>query len=59
MVKLSKCNFVVHSVEYLGHIISKDGVSKDPSKIRAIQEWPKPIIVRQAIKRILKIILVL
>jgi hypothetical protein len=26
----------------LGHIISKDGVSVDPEKIKAIREWSMP-----------------
>ncbi|RVW26324.1 Transposon Tf2-12 polyprotein [Vitis vinifera] len=29
-------------VEYLGHIISEQGVSVDPAKIQAIIEWPTP-----------------
>ena len=29
-------------MDYLGHIISKEGVKVDPSKIKAITEWPKP-----------------
>lgn len=41
-VKLSKCSFGTPSVEYLGHIISAKGVSVDPSKVRAIQQWEKP-----------------
>lgn len=41
-VKLSKCSFGAASVEYLGHIISAQGVSVDPNKVKAIQQWPKP-----------------
>nr|XP_016489435.1 PREDICTED: uncharacterized protein LOC107809347 [Nicotiana tabacum] len=33
-------------VEYLGHIITVKGVSTDPSKIKAMVEWPKPNSVR-------------
>ncbi|XP_058726761.1 uncharacterized protein LOC131598148 [Vicia villosa] len=40
--KLSKCVFATPSVAYLGHIISNDGVTPDPEKIKAILEWPRP-----------------
>eukprot|EP00253_Pinus_taeda_P002782 PITA_02782 len=36
--KRSKCFFGVQEVEYLGHIVSHEGVKVDPSKIRAIKE---------------------
>ena len=39
--KMSKCTFGKEEVDYLGHIISKEGVKVDPSKIKAINEWPK------------------
>jgi lysozyme family protein len=29
-------------VEYLGHIVGKDGVHVDPKKIEAMQDWPLP-----------------
>ena len=35
--KISKCFFGVQEVEYLGHIVSHEGVKVDPSKIKAIK----------------------
>ena len=44
---LSKCAFFRPEIHYLGHIILGDGVSVDPSKIRAIMDWPAPTSVTQ------------
>jgi hypothetical protein len=41
-VKLSKCDFVQHELEYLGHIISSVGVATDPRKTKAVREWYVP-----------------
>lgn len=41
-VKFSKCRFAQRSISYLGHVVSKDGISPDPSKIEAVQQWPTP-----------------
>ena len=38
--KPSKCFFGVKEVEYLGHIVSHEGVKVDPNKIKAIMDWP-------------------
>ena len=35
-LKYSKCDFGDSEVEYLGHIIGKDGVRVDPKKIEAL-----------------------
>ena len=40
--KPSKCFFGVKEVEYLGHIVSHEGVKVDPNKIKAIMDWPIP-----------------
>ena len=38
--KLSKCEFGLSSVTYLGHIVSDKGIATDPEKVKAVQEWP-------------------
>lgn len=40
--KRSKCSFAQPSVEYLGHVISGEGVSMDTAKVECIQSWPQP-----------------
>jgi hypothetical protein len=40
--KLSKCSFFQKEIHYLGHIISGEGISVDPEKVKAIMEWPVP-----------------
>ena len=37
--KFSKCEFWLDSVSFLGHVVSKDGVMVDPSKIEAVKSW--------------------
>ena len=41
-LKRSKCFFAQKEVEYLGHCISGAGVATEPSKISAVQQWPRP-----------------
>jgi hypothetical protein len=41
-LKQSKCAFGASKVEYLGHIVGKEGVRVDPKKIEAMQDWPLP-----------------
>ena len=41
-LKRTKCVFMAHSVEYLGHRISKEGITPTEDKVRAITEAPEP-----------------
>ncbi|GJS00904.1 putative mitochondrial protein [Tanacetum coccineum] len=45
--KLSKCVFGTIHVEYLGHVILKEGVSTEPNKVKAMQDWPIPTTLKQ------------
>ena len=49
-VKRSKCSFAQQSLEYLGHIISVDGVATDPAKVEAIKSWPRPTNLKQLVE---------
>lgn len=42
-----KCQFFQQSVSFLGHVISRHGVSTDPTKIESIEKWPTPINVQE------------
>lgn len=45
--KRSKCLFCTQEVEYLGHLLTPDGVLVDPKKVAAILDWPTPTNVSQ------------
>jgi len=39
-LKPERCEFLRKEVNYLGHVISGNGVSPEPAKIRVIEEYP-------------------
>ncbi|XP_047325223.1 uncharacterized protein LOC124929014 [Impatiens glandulifera] len=47
VLKHSKCVFACLEVDYLGHVISQQGVAVDMSKISAIKIWPTPDSLKQ------------
>ena len=40
--KLSKCEFWLNEVSFLGHIVSKEGIRVDPKKIEVVVDWKPP-----------------
>jgi hypothetical protein len=45
--KFSKCEFWLDTVKFLGHTISSDGISVDPSKVQEVLDWKPPTLVHQ------------
>ena len=43
-LKPSKCHFAAQQVDYLGHVISKDGTKPNPNKTAVIDTYPVPKI---------------
>ena len=41
-LKPSKCNFGSSQVQFLGHIVSADGVHTDPKLTEKVAQWPRP-----------------
>ncbi|PNX59051.1 hypothetical protein L195_g059493, partial [Trifolium pratense] len=39
---LGKCEFWLDEVKFLGHVISKEGIAVDPSKVEAVVAWERP-----------------
>lgn len=44
---LGKCEFLCKQVKMLGYIISTEGITTDPDKVRSIKEFPTPTKVKQ------------
>ncbi|MCO5568294.1 hypothetical protein L7F22_021993 [Adiantum nelumboides] len=41
-VNQKKSEFFLQEIQYLGHIISKNGIRMDPAKLEVIKDWPNP-----------------
>ena len=46
-IKPSKCHLCKDQVAFLGHVMSKDGVSTDPQKVGKVSSWPQPQTVTE------------
>ena len=40
--KSSKCSLFTQTINYLGRVVSRDGIKPDPAKLDKIKHWPKP-----------------
>ncbi|GJP41369.1 hypothetical protein CLOM_g1041 [Closterium sp. NIES-68] len=47
ITKGSKCDFLKQELEFLGHVVSTEGVKIDPKKIKTIQEWKPPTNIKE------------
>jgi hypothetical protein len=45
--KFSKCEFWIDTVKFLGHTVSSNGISVDPSKVQEVMDWQPPTSVHQ------------
>ena len=54
-LKWSKCSFMKLHIEYLGHLISENGIEPMPVKLSAIKEMPVPRSPKE-IKQFLRLV---
>jgi len=47
LLKPTKCRFAVEEVEYLGHLVSSEGVRPDPKKVDKLRKYPSPTTVTE------------
>jgi hypothetical protein len=40
--RVDKCDFWMKKLDFLGHIVSEEGIGTDPSKIESVKDWPVP-----------------
>ena len=41
-IKPKKCHFSQHSIVFLGHVLSAEGISANPQKVEKVKNWPVP-----------------
>ena len=45
--KFSKCEFCLNKIPFLGHVLSSEGISVDPTKVQEVLEWKAPTTVTE------------
>ena len=46
-INISKCDFAVSKLNFLGHMIDEQGITPVPEKVTVIQNFPQPTSLRQ------------
>ncbi len=46
-LKLEKCEFHRTTIQFLGYIITPEGVQMDPNKVDAVRNWPQPTKIKE------------
>ena len=41
-IKETKCHLFLEKVNFLGHVISRDGITMETGKLEAVTNWPTP-----------------
>ena len=49
-LKPSKCHYISQTVEYLGHLVTPQGILPNPNRVLAIKEFPAPKSVKEVRK---------
>ena len=44
---MEKCSFLKKHIQYLGHIISGEGLKPVPEKLSSIQQMPRPSTLKE------------
>jgi hypothetical protein len=45
--KFSKCEFWLKKVPFLGHVLSKEGISVDLAKVQEVLDWKVPTSIHE------------
>lgn len=46
-INLKKSRFCLQEIKFLGHIVTGQGISADPDKVKAIQSYPVPTNLKE------------
>lgn len=49
-ISLNKCQFFQKEVQFLGFLVSGDGIRSNPEKVKVVQNWPVPLTAKRLSK---------